>query len=458
MTSQNIQLGSSPDPMATARVIADNMTRASMEALTGGHRAYAALRAKQGSRTTYMISLSIGEITELVTEGPSGAMDDDSVNRGIDTEWVKDIERGLRRKLVGGKDNSKYVLFPFTANIPEGVAIFRPLFDEGGGMSNMGILLMPRSTVVNYADGRHRNRAVQTLMREKPWFREEAVNLFIIEESDVLQQRTDFSDGAKVLPINVGLQAWFDSGVALNKATHELVSQSTVIWDGMVEKFKATVAGQRNEKIFTYNSLRGYVGTAFVRGTPGKTQELAGRFEDEMSEHGWDMDSYEMKRFVTEVVGYLDIVLDETAGVPLQAARVEPSHQDWNEVRSKSWILKPSGLGAFGLLVYDLREKAKREHPGRENDWVEGKIREVAQLDWRPNSSLFKGTLIKGGKTQGSSTAQSHAAIVLEAKIGVLEGIQRRTVETLLELYDHGELCDAITSTEREAIRMARRE
>jgi hypothetical protein len=325
-------------------------------------------------------------------------------------------------------------------------------------MSDMGILLIPRSTLVVYADGRHRNQALQNLIREKPWLRQEAVNLFIIEESDLQQQRTDFADGAKVLPINVGLQAWFDSGVALNKATHELVSRSTVIRDGDVEKFKATANGQRNEKIFTYNSLRGYVGTAFVRGTPGKTQELAGRFEDEMSEHGWDMDSPEMKGFVTEVAGYLDIVLDETVGVALQAARAAPSHQDWNVLRTKSWILKPSGLGAFGLLVYDLRQKAKTERPGRENEWVEEKVREVAQLDWRPDSSLFKGTLVKGGKTQGSSTAQSHAAIVLETKIGVIDGIPRRTAETLLELYDHGELSDAIDSAERDAIRMARRD
>ncbi len=458
MTSQNVQPGSPSDPMAAARQIADNMTRASMEALTGGHRAYAALRAKQGSRTTFMISLSIGEMIEVVTLGASGATDEDSVNREIDPDWVKSIERGLRRKLAGGKDDSKYVLFPFTANIPEGVAIFRPLFEEMGGMSDMGILLIPRSTLVVYADGRHRNHALQNLIKEKPWFRHEAVNLFIIEESDVQQQRTDFADGAKVLPINVGLQAWFDSGVALNKATHELVSRSTVIGDGDVEKFKATVNGQHNEKIFTYNSLRAYVGTSFVRGTPGKTQELAGRFEDQMSEHGWDMDSLEMLKFVTEVAGYFDIVLDETAGVPIQAARAEPSHQDWNELRTKSWILKPSGLGAFGLLVYDLRQKAKTERPGMENEWVEEKIREVAQLDWRANSSLFKGTLVKGGKTQGSSTAQSHATIVLETKIGVLNGIPRRTAETLLELYDQGELSHAISHAERDSIRMARRD
>ena len=38
---------------------------------------------------------------------------------------------------------------------------------------------------------------------------------------------------------------------------------------------------------------------------------------------------------------------------------------------------------------------------GRETEWVAEKIREVAQLDWKANSSLFKGTLVKGGKTQG---------------------------------------------------------
>jgi hypothetical protein len=444
--------------METARKIADNMTSAFMEAGVAGHRSKPALRSKQGSRITYMISLPIGELLEMVTLGPSGEGEVDTSNRGITDDWVKSIERGLRRKLAGGPANSKYVLFPFTANIPEGVATFRALYDEPGGMSDMGILLIPRSIQVVYADGRHRNEALRTLVEEKPWLRQESVNLFIIEESDVLQQRTDFADGAKVLPINVGLQAWFDSGVALNKATHELVSQSTVICDADVEKFKATVTGQRNQKIWTYNSLRGYVGTTFVRGIPGKTEVLAGAFEDRLSQYGWDMDSPEMLRFVTEVTGYLDIALDETAGVPLRAARAAPSHQDWNEVRTKSWLLKPSGLGAFGLLVYDLREKAKTEQPGREHEWVEEKIREVVQLDWSQSSVLFKGTLVKGGKTQGSSTAQSHAAVVLATKLGVLDGIPRRTAESLLELYDQGDLGEAISSTERDSIRMARRD
>ena len=66
--------------------------------------------------------------------------------------------------------------------------------------------MTPRSARVEIADGQHRIRALRSLVRELPWLGDEAVDLFLIEESDILQQRTDFADAAKVLPINVGLQ------------------------------------------------------------------------------------------------------------------------------------------------------------------------------------------------------------------------------------------------------------
>ena len=122
----------------------------------------------------------------------------------------------------------------------------------------------------------------------------------------------------------------------------------------------------------------------------------------------------------------------------------------------KSWLLKPAGLGTFGLLVHDLRQKAQKDHPGQEHTWVEEQIRKVGHLDWSYGSAIFKGTLVKGGRTQGSSTALSHAAIILETKLGVLDGIPRRTAESLLELFEAGEL--DISTEEKNTIRMARRD
>ena len=62
--------------------------------------------------------------------------------------------------------------------------------------------------------------------------------------------------------------------------------------------------------------------------------------------------------------------------------------------------------------------------------------------------------LVKGGRAQGSSTAISHAAVVLEVKLGVLKGIRRRTADSLLELFDKGEL--ELSAKEKDSIRMAR--
>lgn len=439
-----------------AQQIADTLVKTFVEAGMAGHKAKPALMAKQGMRRTYTLSLPVGELLELVVL-PEDQSQDSPTNRSITESWVRQIERGLRRKLAPGKDNAKYVLFPLTANIEENVATFRPLYSNEGqpGLADIGLLVLPQSAKIRIADGQHRIRALQLLVRSEPWLRDEAVNLFIIEESDTLQQRTDFADAAKVLPINVGLQAFFDSGVALNKTTHLLVEKSKMFSDADIEGFKATVSGQRNSKIWTYNSLRGYVGSAFVRGMPQKTEQLAESFEAKLVDSGWELGSNHMDDFVTQITDYLDTAIEETAGPALVQARERPDLADWDNVRTKSWILKPAGLATFGLLIHDLRQYAEQARPGDEHTWVQEQVQRVTQFDWSYGSSLFKGTLIKGGKTQGSSTAISHAAVILAAKLDVLEGIPRRTAESLLGLIDSDEL--ELDSAERNIIRMTKR-
>ena len=78
--------------------------------------------AKQGARVTYMVSLPISELLEIVVlrENTGG---DQTANRPRNDSWVKSIERGLTRKLGGrdlaSRERARYVLFPFTGNIPE---------------------------------------------------------------------------------------------------------------------------------------------------------------------------------------------------------------------------------------------------------------------------------------------------------------------------------------------------
>ncbi len=438
---------------ATAQRIAETLTTVFVDAGMSGNKAKPALMAKQGSRITYMLSLPIGELFEFAVLRDEQNQSE-ITNRPIDDNWIKSIERGLRRKLSRGRGSSKYVIFPFTGNIPEDTVKFYPL-NTNPGLADIGILVAPRSTKVEIADGQHRIRALRNLVKEFPWLGDEAVDLFLIEESEILQQRTDFADAAKVLPINVGLQAWFDSGVALNRATHRLVQHSRNVTDEDVEKFKVTVAGKRNPKIWTYNSLRGYVGVSLVRGTPQKTEELSESFEEAISRLGWDAESTEMDDYIAEIAAYLDMALEYSTGTLLKDAREDPD-VDWNKIRERSWLLKPAGLGTFGLFVHDLLQAAKQERPGQERSWVEGKITEAFKLDWSCDSPIFKGTLVKGGKTQGSSTAISHAAVILEAKLGVLKRVPRRTAESLLDLSEKGEL--KLSQEESDCIRMAKRE
>lgn len=438
-----------------AQQIADTLIKTSLEAVMGGRRAKPALMAKQGTRTTYMLSLPIGELLELVVLRDT-TNSEATANRPINDKWVRSIESGLRRKFIVGRDSAKYVLFPFTGNIDQGVATFRSLYEQSG-LADMGILVLPQSAKVGIADGQHRIQALRTLVREISWLADEAVDLFIIEESDVLQQRTDFSDAAKVLPINVTLQAWFDNSIALNAATQKMVSHAKMFTDDDIEKFKTTVSGRRNPKLWTYNSLRGYVGAALAKGTPQKTEELADSFEKELSRLEWDIDSLQMDEYSSELASYLDLALEETAGGALRGARQHhPDAVDWEDVRTSSLLLKSAGLNVFALLIHDLREKAEHLAPGTEHAWVQEQIVKVAQLGWSQSSETFKGTLVRGGRIMSSTTAVSHAAYILELKLGLLDGAPRRTVDTLLHMLESGEL--TLTPEEKNTLRMAKRD
>ena len=75
-----------------------------MEAGMAGHRAKPALRPKQGKRMTYIVSLPIGELLDMLTIAPGGEDNVETANREITDSWVSSIERGLRRKLAAGID------------------------------------------------------------------------------------------------------------------------------------------------------------------------------------------------------------------------------------------------------------------------------------------------------------------------------------------------------------------
>ena len=83
-----------------------------------GDKAKPALMAKQGKRTTYMLSLPIGELLEFVV-----LRDDKNqsevTNRPIDDNWIKAIERGLRRKLSRGRENANTLSFRLPGTYPK---------------------------------------------------------------------------------------------------------------------------------------------------------------------------------------------------------------------------------------------------------------------------------------------------------------------------------------------------
>lgn len=76
-----------------AQQIAETLTTVFVEAGMSGDKAKPALMAKQGKRTTYMLSLPIGELLEFVVLR-DGKNQSEVTNRPIDDNWIKAIERG----------------------------------------------------------------------------------------------------------------------------------------------------------------------------------------------------------------------------------------------------------------------------------------------------------------------------------------------------------------------------
>lgn len=436
-----------------AQSIADTLTEVFVRAGISGTKPKMALKARQGPRNTYMLSVPVGELLDMVEVADNTS--EERANRPIDQKWLKSIETGLGKKFQAGP-GGKYVIFPITANVLENTVTFHSLSKGEGGLADIGILEMPQALRCPIADGQHRVVVLRRLAQQYPWLRGEAVNLFLIEESDVGQQRTDFADGGKTLPISPSLRVFFDSGVTLNAVTHILVARGQQFSEVDVERFKNSITGKRNATLWTYNNLRGYVGASLVGGTPGKTEELADSFDRAVAQFGWSSDGPELDTFAAEIAEYLDYMLQRTAGSALTQARERPDLWDWDELRSKSLILKAAGISTFAVVVHALREKAKEEAPGSEHEWVLQRVRELAELDWSQTSDTFRGTLVQGSRIASSTSAVYNAAVILRAKLGILDTIPRRTADHLLELIEERHII--ADDKESQAIRVARRE
>ena len=469
--------------MVTTRVaeqVANTVSNTFVEAGIRGDRAKFALRGRQGSRNTYSLTVPVGELFDLVTRV---GVNDDSLqtNRAVSEEWVRRIVRNLRVQLLKGMD-TKYILFPMTANVGEGDVLFRSLsegdsMESEGGLADVGILVIPQGLKFSVADGQHRLEAFRRLAEEFSWLSRQALTLLLIEESDITQRQLDFATAGKTLPLTRALLAYFDSSVAINYATKQFIAHSKMIDESDVEKFKNTASGKRNPSLWTFNQLVSYVGAGLAGGSlVQKTEALAEAFENRIDNRQWRVDGPEVNSYAREMASCMDVFLSDNVGRVLSQAKARPDLvSDWNEVRSRSLIFKGVGINTLGALLYDLRrvrgdlvEKGELL-PSEEADWLQDKVREIAAWDWSPSSEVFRGTLVRGtgegSRVVSSTTAVSSAVVLSRARLGLLDFVSRKAAESLLTSMGEVDGSTNMTIGEikvsrevKDRIRMARRE
>ena len=432
-----------------AEQVANRVTDTFVQAGINGDRAKFALRARQGSRNTYSLTMPIGELLDLVAKTGT---DDGSLqtNRALSDDWVKRIVRNLRVQLMKGI-NSKFILFPITANVKESAVTFTPL-SEGraggaeGGMADVGILVIPQGLKFSVADGQHRLEAFRRLLDEFDWLARQALTLLLIEESGVTQRQLDFATAGKTLPLTRALLAYFDSSVAINLATKRFIAHSEAVDENDIESFKNTASGKRNNCLWTFNQMVSYVGAGLAGGSlVQKTEVLAEVFERKLDDYGWKEDGPEVDAYAQEMAECLDVFLQTNVGTALSVAKSRPDLvPDWNDVRSSSLIFKGAGINTLGALLYELRQTRTASvasgdiPPTEERDWLLHKIREVGSWDWSPTADTFQGTLVRGSgsgsRVVSSTTAVSSTVVLIRARLGLLDHVQRKTAETLIEL------------------------
>ena len=462
--------------MRVAEQVASTVTDTFVEAGIKGDRAKFALRARQGPRNTYSLTLPIGELLDLVIRA---GVDDSSVqtNRALSDDWVRRIVRNLKVQLKKGPD-CKYILFPITANVEENAVTFTSLSDGAeGGMADVGILVIPQGLKFSVADGQHRLEAFRSLLDEFGWLARQALTLFLIEESEVTQRQLDFATAGKTLPLTRALLAYFDSSVAINFASKRFIAHSQAIDESDIENFKNTASGKRNRRLWTFNQLVSYVGAGLAGGSlVQKTDALAPAFERKLDDALWREDGPEVDSYAKEMAECLDVFLQDNVGRALDEARGRPDLvDDWDELRSESLVFKGAGINTLGALLYELRRtretlvKNGDVSPLEEREWLLDRIRQVASWDWSPAADTFRGTLVRGtggsSRVVSSTTAVSSAVVLIRARLGLLDAVPRKTADNLLALMGEVDGDSKMTTGEikvareiKDRIRMAIRE
>ena len=457
--------------MVTTRVaeqVANTVADTFVSAGVKGDRAKFALRARQGPRNTYSLNLPIGELLDLVTKA---GVDDSGLqtNRAISEDWVRRIVRNLRVQLLRGP-SSKYILFPITANVVENAIKFTSLSDGGeggaeGGLADVGILVIPQGLKFSVADGQHRLEAFRRLVNEFERLARQALTLLLIEESGVTQRQLDFATAGKTLPLTRALLAYFDSSVAINDATKRVIACSQVIDEHDVENFKNTASGKRNRCLWTFNQLVSYVGAGLAGGSlVQKTEALAEAFERKLDDADWSEDGPEIDSYTKEMALCLDVFLQANVGKALARAKERPDLvDDWDKLRSGNLVFKGVGINTLGALLYELRRTRTTLvqngdiSSSEEHNWLLDRISEVASWDWSLAGDTFRGTLVRGSgdgsRVVSSTTAVSNAVVLIRARLGLLDALQRKTAENILTLM--GEV-DGDSKTTTGEIKVAR--
>ena len=187
-------------------------------------------------------------------------------------------------------------------------------------------------------------------------------------------------------------------------------------------------------------------------------------FERKLDDADWSEDGPEIDSYTKEMALCLDVFLQANVGKALARAKERPDLvDDWNKLRSGNLVFKGVGINTLGALLYELRRTRTTLvqngdiSSSEEHNWLLDRISEVASWDWSLAGDTFRGTLVRGSgdgsRVVSSTTAVSNAVVLIRARLGLLDALQRKTAENILTLM--GEV-DGDSKTTTGEIKVAR--
>ncbi len=326
-------------------------------------KCYPGLSFEQGKRSMIQINVPAADLPTLMQAKPSQGNDPDSgKNRPEVKGHVEEVKSYILKR---AKKDKPWILGTLTANVsPKEITVI----EFGIGVC---LVIIPSGIKLDITDGQHRKRAIHELVEsaEGHLVARNQFPITLVLEDDFQQCQADFRDMAQTKSLDKALLLSFGEFEGQVGITKNLIAQVSMFKD-KTERIKNSPS-TKQKLIYTTNYLARFVSFALINDPNNELNE------------------YDVEQASTALVTCLNGFFSECEQTRyISETSVDNlTANDIDKFKENCILGRSVGIEILGRLLYCTYDK-------NEVEFDYEKVSQLANLDWRRESELWKANIV----------------------------------------------------------------